>query len=212
MTRIMRLFPTHLTPELGQLRGGPFFQFLKDEGIEIREMEKDGGIALGAGIMFVDGGQVGCKSVIDSMRNRLGERVKVIVDVHFPLTMPELVTAFQPGTTDDTRDRDLDRRAQEYWADPLNRHVAVEMVEEADAVTCPNRWWARGLEKYNANVFVLPDTVDPRTGAEFAVGWARACMSMGLHPYSWLRLWLMKFSFRSVFKDQWDKEKGAWRK
>jgi len=211
--RIMRLFPTHIEPELGELRGNRFFKLLEEGGdIQVSEMNEEGAIQLGAGVMFVDGGQLSTKPIVEEHRRRMGIRVRVIVDVHFPLTLPiEHLTAFQPGTNDKTRDLRKDQEAREYWSNPVNKQAALDMVEEADAVTCPNPWWARGLEKYNANVVVLPDIKDPRSGGEFAAGWARAtALAVGKRPPSRLRLWVMKRGIRYVLNDEWDKEKGEW--
>jgi hypothetical protein len=210
--RIMRLFPTHVEPELGVLRGGPFFQFLRNQGVEVEDMNEKGGIRLGTGLLFVDAGQLAYKPAVEDVRQRLGNNVRVIMDVHFPLTLPiEQFMAFQPGTNDKTRDLEKDREVRRYWSDPINRNTALEMVEEADAVTCPNPLWAHGLLKYNANVFVLPDVTNPRTGGDFAVGWAKALnAATGKRQRSRLRLWIAGRGVRSVLKDQWDNEKGIW--
>jgi hypothetical protein len=86
--------------------------------------------------------------------------VTFIVDLHFPLPVPEKMAALQPGRTDEDRDVLLDQEAREYWSKPERVSLAWEILRNADLVTVPHRDWLQMLVGTGVNGVLLPDVED----------------------------------------------------
>jgi hypothetical protein len=94
-------------------------------------------------------------------------RASTIVDVHFPIWDPREIISVSADHDDD--------EARHFWSSPGTRSKALAILEDAHAVTVAQRRWAGPLRRYcRRRVFVLPDTVNPTSAADFTVGFLRA--------------------------------------
>jgi hypothetical protein len=157
------------------LRGWAAFETFSDAGISVRWPVRTGGtmsLKMGPGLLFVDGGAIDNVDTILRTRESIGiNRLRLVVDIHFPLMHPEQIRAFPDGGDWANADEDADEITRAYWTDPKNRNLAFKLIESADAVTTPHLEWAVGLHHFNGNVFVLPDITDLKSAKQFCSIW-----------------------------------------
>lgn len=159
-----------------QLRGGPVFNVLaglnaavtpKVTGQVATPQRADRGHVAFADLSFL----VDNPSIREDFQ-ALG--VPIIVDVHFPFGAADAINAIQPGATDETREAGLDEAARDLWSRPERILAGLAVLREAAAITSPWPRWAALLDGLPTPVVVMPDVVDPRSGAAFNLAFMAA--------------------------------------
>jgi hypothetical protein len=169
-----------------QLRGGQLFRAMKDNPellpLKGEVIIPEDGRAL-APAKHSEGQVVFADLAVLVENPRMYDRaidtgVTFIVDLHFPLPVPEKMAALQPGRTDEDRDVLLDQEAREYWSKPERVSLAWEILRSADLVTVPHRDWLQMLVGTGVNGVLLPDVEDGNLDS--AVGLSQAVLDSGL--------------------------------
>ncbi|HET6479877.1 MAG TPA: hypothetical protein VFG35_07550 [Actinoplanes sp.] len=162
-----------------RLRGGPVFDALN--------LMRDGGLRVhvpgrtGAEVPTLPGRGHAIFADLSVMVDRpdrwahlIGLDCPIILDVHFPLGFPDHTLTVQPGRTDEARDQEEDRKAQEYWSDLRRIDLAMTMVMESTVVTCPRRDWAEPISWVSRRrVQILPNVTDPESGREYTIAFLK---------------------------------------
>jgi len=162
----------HAAAELAfQLRGGPVFSALSlmELGIalEVAPAMSDEMLIpnISTTAAFVDLGLIVDYPAVWAEMVDLG--CPIILDVHFPFGVETQIRAIQPGANEKTRDRRKDAEVQDRWMDPERLALARAMMAEATIVCSPREEWARLVDEFSDEVWVIPDVVSPGTGYEF---------------------------------------------
>lgn len=164
--------------QVTHLRGGPFFDTVNELGIGKVYQLRNGTIGFSAfGTAFHDVGQPGVTDRLLEAKEKYGESLRLIADVHFPFMQPGFIEAFQPVTRKQ-RNKALDKEVRDLWLREDTRRNAIAIMEAADAITAPRWDWLVPLRKYNANLHVLPDVVDLASAEAFARGWLRVIANL----------------------------------
>jgi hypothetical protein len=162
----------HAAAELAyQLRGGPVFSALSLMDLGMKPIVAPGMSSempipnRSSTAAFVDLGLIIEYPEIWASMIDLG--CPIILDVHFPFGVERQILAVQPGTNEKTRDRRKDAEMQDRWMDSGRMALARAMMAEATIVCSPREEWARLVDGFSDEVWVVPDVISPQTGYDF---------------------------------------------
>lgn len=203
MALLMFMVKDNDTPKLGRLRGRQVFETMEKTlgSFTFSAPDANGTMMLGYGTAFADGGNL---AVIPFVQQAKARGSYIVVDVHFPVFDIDSILAFQPDATKDQRDLEADEAAREYWSDPDNRQKFFDLIEMADAVTCPRPAWAKELTTFNPNVYILPDVEDLNSGMQFLKTWLQICRDISPRrtPFFRFRRWITGRLLRPALADR----------
>lgn len=207
MSLLMFMVKDKDTPKLGRLRGRQVFETMEKalNSFVFSAPDANGTMMFGYGTVFADGGNLSVIPFVEEAKARGG---CVVVDVHFPVFDIESILSFQPDATGDDRDLKADEEVRKYWSDPDHRQQFFDLIEMADAVTCPRPEWAKELTTFNSNVYILPDVEDVDSGARFLHVWLQICRDISPRR-TWffgIRRWMTKRLLRPILADRLTKD------